>query len=221
MIEGIKFSIQVIRDSLRFYRANLRIIALVLLPLYFPSVLTQVLGQISVKSEWGGNVFSVFLLIVDYIIVTFRTSALIFLFDSILKGSTYNLKKYTQMAWVSFPAFFFTMLMVHGISSLALLLFLIPGIFLSAKFSMAQFNVLLTKDGVNEAIRHSYRETTGFTWKVIISCGIVIVIMLAIFAILGFLTAGATSLFAVVLKTVAIDFIVEVLVILILIILFI
>jgi hypothetical protein len=95
------------------------------------------------------------------------TAGLIFLFNSILKGSELSLKECISKAILYFPLFFVTVIVTRLLATGGFLLLIIPGIILSARLSLSKFYFLLTDDGPIEAIKHSLKQTKGYVNAII------------------------------------------------------
>jgi len=116
--------------------------------------------------------------IVHFLYQPIYTGGLIYLISKIVVGEKWDIKGCLLVGlscWVN-------LLLVNIISSLMVILglfaFIIPGLFIFARLSLAEFSVVLDKINPMEALLHSNKMSRNFTWQIITSALLLSVILL-------------------------------------------
>ena len=106
------------------------------------------------------------------------TGGLIYLISKIIEGEKWNIKGCLLVGlscWIN-------LLVVNIISSLFIILglfaFIIPGLFIFARLSLAEFSVVLDRINPLEALYHSFKISKKFTWQIISSALLLSIILL-------------------------------------------
>jgi hypothetical protein len=117
-------------------------------------------------------------IIVHFLYQPIYTGGLIYLISKIIIGERWDIKGCLLVGlrcWVN-------LLIVNIISSLivifGLFAFIIPGLFIFARLSLAEFNVVLERLSPVEALYRSYKLSKGFTWQIITSALLLSIILL-------------------------------------------
>jgi hypothetical protein len=154
--------IEVIRDSWQFYRRNIRSILQVFLPIFLLQLVVAELIELSPVYESSGALIwlSVVTAIFGHAIYS---GALILLFGGIIKGDQLPAQTCIKKAISCLPLFIITDFMVTALIIPGLFLFIIPGVIIAIKLSLALFYLLLLNETPFRAILHSFESTKGFT----------------------------------------------------------
>ena len=117
-------------------------------------------------------------IIVHFLYQPIYTGGLIYLISKIVVGEKWDIKGCLLIGlryWVN-------LLLVNIISSLMVILglfaFIIPGLFIFARLSLAEFCVVLDRLSPFEALYRSNKMSRNFTWQIIISALLLSVILL-------------------------------------------
>jgi hypothetical protein len=117
-------------------------------------------------------------IIVHFLYQPIYTGGLIYLISKIVVGEKWDIKGCLLVGlncWVN-------LLLVNIISSLMVILglfaFIIPGLFIFARLSLAEFCVVLDRLSPMEALLHSNKMSRNFTWQIITSALLLSVILL-------------------------------------------
>jgi len=172
------FAIRPLIETLSFFRAYARDIATFLLYATFPVIIIE--NFISYYAIHYNFPFEIkhLPIIVHFLYQPIYTGGLIYLISKIVVGEKWDIKGCLLVGlscWVN-------LLLVNIISSLMVILglfaFIIPGLFIFARLSLAEFSVVLDKINPMEALLHSNKMSRNFTWQIITSALLLSVILL-------------------------------------------
>jgi hypothetical protein len=172
------FTIKPLIETFSFFRAYVRDILTFLLYATVPVIIIE--NFISYYAIHYSFPFDIkhLPIIVHFLYQPIYTGGLIYLISKIIIGERWDIKGCLLVGlrcWVN-------LLIVNIISSLivifGLFAFIIPGLFIFARLSLAEFNVVLERLSPVEALYRSYKLSKGFTWQIITSALLLSIILL-------------------------------------------
>lgn len=167
-------------DSWRFFANHFRVLAIIVLAIvlpieifasgyeYFfldPEPTTQQLLMLRIPSIIAAPIYSV---------------AVVFYLASIVYNKPLGIAALWQLGLKFWLVYFILSLLIGIMAGFGLVLFILPGIFLLAKFAFAQFDLLLNGTNPIVALKNSWQQTTGYTLTLL---GGYIVIAVMLFAV--------------------------------------
>lgn len=161
--------IQVLKDSLSFFKFNFFIIFKIYLPIFIIDLSISIILGLLPDSQLVNFIG----FIVGLIIGSTYFSALIFLFNDLLNGNSISSKECLFKGFIMVPLVLYTDCLSLLITIVGLIFFIIPGLILSAKLSLQSFFLLLSENKPVEAIKNSYSVTKGYT-KNIVGCFVLV-----------------------------------------------
>jgi len=154
-------------ETFTFFRAYLRDIASFLLYATFPVIIIEnFLSYYAALYDLSPEIKTLPILI-HFMYQPIYTGGLIFLISRLVSGESWSVKESLLVGlgcWLN-------LLLVNVISSvmiiLGLLAFILPGLVIFARLSMAEFSVVLERLSPIDALIQSNRITKQFTWQII------------------------------------------------------
>jgi len=154
-------------ETFSFFRAYARDIASFLLYATFPVIIIEnFLSYYAAVYELSPEIKSIPIFI-HFIYQPIYTGGLIFMISRLVSGETWSVKESLLVGlgcWLN-------LLVVNVISSvliiLGLLAFIVPGLVIFARLSLAEFGVVLERRSPLDALTHSNRITNRFTWQIV------------------------------------------------------
>lgn len=187
------FAIKPLIETFHFFRVYMRDIVIFLLYATVPVIIIE--NFISYYSIHYSFPFEIkhLPIIVHFLYQPIYTGGLIYLISKIIIGEGWDVKGCLLVGlrcWVN-------LLLVNIISSLmvifGLFAFIIPGLFIFARLSLAEFSVVLERLSPIEALYRSNKMSRGFTWQIITSV-LLLSIILLVFQLLIHLAIVTLSL---------------------------
>jgi hypothetical protein len=172
------FAIKPVIETLSFFRAYVRDIVTFLLYATVPVIIIE--NFISYYAMHYNFPFEIkhLPIIVHFLYQPIYTGGLIFLISKIIAEEGWDVKRCLLVGlrcWVN-------LLLVNIISSLMIIFglfaFIIPGLFIFARLSLAEFSVVLERLQPTEALYRSYKLSRGFTWQIITSALLLSILLL-------------------------------------------
>ncbi|WLG96558.1 YciC family protein [Pseudomonas sp. FP198] len=156
--------LEVLRDSLYFFKRNLGRIAQLCLPLV---VLEAVLQQ-GVDSAIGADGFSGYSVIVGLLVYPLYTAALILFLDARSRGEAPRARDLLAAALLQWPRFALltalnTLLILIGIS-----LYFLPGLWLMVVLAFGEYLLVLRGMAPLAAMKESARLSRGNFWRILL-----------------------------------------------------
>lgn len=156
--------LEVLRDSLYFFKRNLGRIAQLCLPLV---VLEAVLQQ-GVDSAIGADGFSGYSVIVGLLVYPLYTAALILFLDARSRGEAPRARDLLAAALLQWPRFALltalnTLLILIGIS-----LYFLPGLWLMVALAFGEYLLVLRGMAPVAAMKESARLSRGNFWRILL-----------------------------------------------------
>lgn len=172
--------LNIIQDSLYFFRRNLISILVLCLPLV---VLESVVKQ-AVGNAVGGNASHAYQLVVGLFFYPLYSGALILLLDARTRGEqprTVDIWAMTLRLWPSFAVLsaISTLLIMFGLS-----LFVLPGLWVMIKLAFSEYLLVLRQRPPMLAMRESMQMTNGHFLRILV-CLLIIYLPLSMIEGLG------------------------------------
>ena len=151
-----------LRDTLNFFRAHLKTLAVLVLPYV---VASELVNQFYVRQLDAGNRM-VSGLMVEMILHPILQSVLILFLAAAIGGHQKSVKDCYQYSVQYWPRMLvLTILSTLGIMS-GLSLFIVPGIYLMIRLTMADMFLVLENQNVVASLRSSFAATVPATWLI-------------------------------------------------------
>jgi len=172
VIGGFKgnFVVRRLTETLTFFRVYARDIGKFLLYSTFPVIIVEnFISYYAMTYDLPGEMRHL-PIIIHFLYQPIYMGGLIYLISKIVSGETWSVKECLLTGlgcWAN-------LLLVNIISScliiLGLFALIVPGLYVFARLSLAEFIVVLGRVNCIEALHRSYTVTRGFTWQIIGSC---------------------------------------------------
>jgi hypothetical protein len=154
-------------ETFSFFRVYARDIASFLLYATFPVIIIENFLSYYAAAYGFSPEFKSLPILIHFMYQPIYTGGLIFMISKLVSGESWSVKESLLVGfgcWLS-------LLVVNVISSaliiLGLIAFIVPGLFIFARLSLAEFGVVLEGRSPIEALTHSNRITGKFTWQII------------------------------------------------------
>jgi len=172
------FAIRPLIETFSFFWAYARDIVIFLLYATFPVIIIEnFISYYAINYNFSFEIKHL-PIIVHFLYQPIYTGGLIFLISKIVVGERWDIKGCLLVGlhcWVN-------LLLVNIISSLMVILglfaFIIPGLFIFARLSLAEFSVVLDRLSPIEALYRSNKMSRDFTWQIIVSALLLSAILL-------------------------------------------
>ncbi|PBQ20645.1 hypothetical protein CCL09_02550 [Pseudomonas congelans] len=156
--------LNIIQDSLYFFRRNLGSIALLCLPV----VILEVLAKQALGSAMSADTSPAYALVIGLFFYPIYTAALILFLDARSRGEDVHTRDVLPMAVRLWPTFavlsaMSTLLIMFGLS-----LFVVPGIWVMIKLAFSEYLLVLRKLTPFMAMRESMQMTTGHFTRILV-----------------------------------------------------
>jgi len=176
-------------ESFSFFRAYARDIASFLLYATFPVIIIEnFLSYFAAVYNLSPDIKSLPILI-HFMYQPIYTGGLIFMISRLVSGASWSIKESLLVGlgcWLN-------LLVVHVISSaliiLGLIAFIVPGLVVFARLSMAEFSVVLERRSPIDSLIHSNRITKRFTWQIIGSVVLLSALLLGVKLLINIIIA--------------------------------
>lgn len=156
--------LNIIQDSLYFFRRNLGSIALLCLPV----VILEVLAKQALGSAMSADTSPAYALVIGLFFYPVYMAALILFLDARSRGEDVHTRDVLAMAVRLWPTFavlsaMSTLLIMFGLS-----LFVVPGIWVMIKLAFSEYLLVLRKLTPFMAMRESMQMTTGHFTRILV-----------------------------------------------------
>jgi hypothetical protein len=176
-------------ESFSFFRVYVRDIASFLLYATFPVIIIEnFLSYYAGVYNLSPEIKSLPILI-HFVYQPIYTGGLMFMISRLVSGESWSIKESLLVGlgcWLN-------LLVVHVISSglviLGLMAFVVPGLVVLARLSVAEFSVVLERRSPMDSLIHSSRITKRFTWQIIGSVVLLSALLLAVKLLLSIIIA--------------------------------
>jgi len=176
-------------ETFSFFRVYARDIASFLLYATFPVIIVEnFLSYYAAVYNLSPEIKSLPILI-HFVYQPIYTGGLMFMISRLVSGESWSIKESLMVGlgcWLN-------LLVVHVISSaliiLGLMAFIVPGLVVLARLSLAEFSVVLERRSPMDSLIHSNRITKGFTWQIIGSVVLLSALLLAVKLLISIIIA--------------------------------
>jgi hypothetical protein len=178
-----------LRDSFQFLWDHLRQIALIILPISIPASLLSTASEEWVKEDAGGAV-SMLPMLIDAMVAPLYEAALILFVARTIQGERLDTLTSWRLAlplWLPLLALYILVGLAVGAG---LILLIVPGVIIGARLVFAEFELVLEKRPVGEALSRSWAASKPYVWTIILG-----------YLLLLFLILGSSYLVAMILDT--------------------
>jgi hypothetical protein len=176
-------------ESFSFFRVYARDIASFLLYATFPVIIIEnFLSYYAAVYDLSPEIKSLPILI-HFVYQPIYTGGLMFMISRLVSGEDWSIKESLLVGlgcWLN-------LLVVHVISSaliiLGLVAFIVPGLIVLARLSLAEFSVVLERRSPMDSLIHSNRITKRFTWQIIGSVMLLSALLLGVKLLISIIIA--------------------------------
>lgn len=155
--------IDIIKESIDFYRNHFRLIFPVFFPVFFLEVLTTQTATLFLVPRYSSFFIQFLPGLLTFIFYSIYTASLIILFGSIISGNHPPPLNCIKKGITYLPFFIATELIAFVFTAAGFVLLIVPGIIIGVKLSLAQFYLILSDEMPLNAIKHSFKATDGLT----------------------------------------------------------
>jgi hypothetical protein len=176
-------------ESFSFFRAYVRDIASFLLYATFPVIIIEnFLSYYAEAYSLSPDIKSLPILI-HFMYQPIYTGGLMFMISRLVSGASWSIKESLLVGlgcWLN-------LLVVHVVSSaliiLGLIAFIVPGLVVFARLSLAEFSVVLERRSPIDSLIHSNKITKRFTWQIIGSTVLLSALLLGVKILINIIIA--------------------------------
>lgn len=156
-----------LRETLSFFRTYARDIGRFLLYATFPVIIIEnYLSYYATIYNYSPEIH--FLpIIIHFLYQPIYTGGLIFLISRIVSGEKWRIKECLLVGLACWINLLFVNIISSLLIILGLIVFIIPGLVVFARLSLAEFNVVLERLSPIDALIQSNKVTKQFTWQII------------------------------------------------------
>lgn len=172
-------------DSWRFFRNHLRVLAIIILPIVLPIEIFAAIYEYHFLGAEPTMQELLMLRIPSIIAAPIYSIAVVFYIASIIDNKPLPLSSLWQLGIRYWLMYFIMSFMIGMMAGVGLLLFILPGLFLLAKFAFAQFELLLHGHSPPQALQRSWQRTTGHTATVLGGYVVLATLFIAVYLGLG------------------------------------
>ncbi len=156
-------------------------IAGVFLPIVLPIILLDNLCTFKIIPDEQAKTILHLFFFINLFAYSIYTGALIFLFSKIIAGDQWNVAECLRTGLNNFPNILAITVISGMLIMLGFMLFIVPGIIISARLSFAAYHIILDGETPIGALKRSYEATRQYMWKIVLSSLIFSIPMLLIF----------------------------------------
>lgn len=178
-------------DSWRFFANHLRVIVIIVLPIVVPIEVFAAVYEYYFLGDQPTMQQLLMLRIPSIIASPIYSVAVVFYIASVVYNKPLGLGALWQLGVKFWFAYFTLSLLIGILAGFGLLMFILPGIFLLAKFAFAPFDLLLNGSNPIDAIKHSWQQTTGHTATILGGYAVIAVMLLGGYLILATIISAA------------------------------
>jgi hypothetical protein len=157
-------ALEVLRDSLYFFKRHLGSIVQLCLPL----VIVEAFLQQLVDHAAGPDTFAGVSIIVGLLVYPLYTAALILFLDARSRGESPRNRDLLAMAATLWPRFAVLTALNTLLILLGLSLYFLPGLMLMVMLAFAEYLLVLRGLGPLQAMKESLRLTRGHFWRILL-----------------------------------------------------
>ncbi len=170
-------------DSLFFFRINYPSIAQIILSLLLPLIAIKHYFEFHIITDNTELVIRLIPIFLEMVIVPIYIGSLDWLFLKISYNEKFILSECLFMGLKRWPELFafsviFKLIFFNGILYFGVLIFILPGLFLFARFGFAQFLIMYKNAGPVTAFKRSFVLSKGYTWEIISTITITAIVLM-------------------------------------------
>jgi len=154
-------------DSFRFFRNHLVSILFIIVPVVFPIEFFRARYAESFLGSESNFLSELPLLLLGLLAYPIYTAGVIFFIASEVSGSRLKARACWLLGLRFWWPFVLLALLLGVVTTLGFLLLLVPGLIALARFSFAEFDLLLNGSSPPDAMRHSWDETRPYFWPIL------------------------------------------------------
>ena len=178
-----------LRETISFFRTYARDIGRFLLYATFPVIIIEnFLSYYATVYNYPPEIFSLSI-IIHFLYQPIYTGGLIFLISKIVSGEEWSVRECLLVGLACWVKLLFVNIISSLLIILGLIAFIIPGLIVFARLSLAEFNVVLERQSPIDALLRSSRVTKRFTWQIIGSVFLLSAMLLGIKLLINLLIA--------------------------------
>jgi len=175
----IRMVIKPLIEAVRFFRVYMRDIVTFLLYATVPVIIIEnFISYYAIRFNFSVEIRHL-PVILHFLYQPIYTGGLIYLVSRVLEGENWDVKG-CLLVGIRFWA---NLLIVNVMSSVMIILglfaFIIPGVFIFARLSLAEFCVVLDNLRPIDALYHSNKISRKFTWQIVTNALLLLIILLA------------------------------------------
>lgn len=170
-----------IRQSFFFLRQNFKTLAAINLPFIIISYLFMQQFDLSLKNQTQEELAQSMLIISGFnlILMPMYWGASIAFMQSTLNGKAFSVGQSLVLSAQLWPKLFLVFTIYSLLISMGLLLFIIPGIYIAIRLSIADYICIIERRSILDSIKDSWQQTKDYVWPIfqgvaIISIGVLI-----------------------------------------------
>jgi len=171
--------IQRLTETFAFFRTYFLDISAFLLTVTFPVILLEAIVSYYLTQTGASMEMKILPSVIAFIYQPVYTAGLIYMISVKINGKTWNLKEGFFFSLSCWGNLLFVNTLTLCITLLGLFAFILPGLFLFARLSMAQFCVVLERIDPKAALIRSNQISKPFTFQIIV-CSVCITVTLLI-----------------------------------------
>ncbi|MGM0418939.1 MAG: YciC family protein [Thermodesulfobacteriota bacterium] len=152
---------KIYQEIFEFFKTNIQILAIVVAITELPLIL---LDNFLPGSLQAGPAFAV--LILGIVVVAFSNGTLTAVFSMIFYKEQIDIKQALTTSLNYLPRMLTGILIYGLLIILGVICFILPGIIIGARLSLYNYYIIYEDMEPVEALKESFRVTTGFTWEV-------------------------------------------------------
>ncbi len=154
-------------DSFRFFRNHLFSILLIIVPVVFPIELFRARYADSLAGQESNLASDLPMLALGLLAYPIYAGGIIFFMASIISGDRLNVRSCWLLGLKYWGPFLLLSLLLGAITGLGFVLFIVPGVIALARFSFAEFELLLKGRNPADALRTSWDATRPYFWLIL------------------------------------------------------
>lgn len=163
-------------DTFSFFRANFIVISLIVIPFTIPLELFSFFYYRNIGHDGAGLV--AFLPVVVYaLLYAIFGAAIVFFIASVIKGHDITVSQAWALGIKHWPSYFMLTVILILTIGFGFALFILPGLFLAARFAFSEFDLLLNNQGPFESLRSSWEASREYFWS-LLSGGLIITLII-------------------------------------------
>ncbi len=154
-------------DTWSFFKIHIVTILIIILPVTIPVELITALHQYFTAEDDVVFQNLIFPLLLNSMAYPIYTIAIIFYISSVISGNQKNIKTLWNLGIEYWLPFMIYSILSGIVITIGLVLFIIPGLLYTARYSFSAFDLLLNKNTPLNAMKNSWHETKDYIWIIL------------------------------------------------------